>query len=168
MFLFTLLLLMVFHKSEISLGILSTPMIVKRLATSVSFLFSYIATNSVGKSGIWLPNRFWELRLCFFAFQGKSFALGKHLLNFCFCHALSLLVGGKDTFFSRNFQGFRGKCGDDDDEKISVSFLGTCINLCLGINVSKSKQEELGKPFLRLTFCGAAYHYITVVQLKGL
>ncbi len=49
-----------------------------------------------------------------------------------------------------------------------VSFRGTCINLCLGINVSKSKQEELGKPFLQLTFCGAAYHYITVVQLKGL
>ena len=51
---------------------------------------------------------------------------------------------------------------------MSVSFRGTCINLCLGINVSKSKQEELGKPFLQLTFCGAAYHYITVVQLKGL
>ena len=78
-----------------------------------------------------------------------------------------LLFVGKDTTFPRNFQGFRGKCGDDD-EKISVSFRGTCINLCLGINVSKSKQEELGKPFLRLTFCGVAYHYITVVQLKGL
>ena len=79
-----------------------------------------------------------------------------------------LLFVGKDTTFPRNFQGFREKCGDDDDEKISVSFRSTCINLCLGINVSKSKQEELGKPFLRLTFCGAAYHYIIVVQLKGL
>ena len=79
-----------------------------------------------------------------------------------------LLFVGKDTIFPRNFQGFRGKCGDDNKEKMRVSFRGTCINLCLGINVSKSKQEELGKPFLRLTFCGAAYHYITVVQLKGL
>ncbi|WP_440486618.1 hypothetical protein, partial [Segatella hominis] len=54
-----------------------------------------------------------------------------------------MLVGGKDTIFPRNFQGFWEKCRDDDDEKISVSFRGTCINLCLGINVSKSKQEEL-------------------------
>ena len=51
-----------------------------------------------------------------FAFQGKSFALGKHLLNSCFCHALSLLVGGKDTTFPRNFQGFREKILEKGEE----------------------------------------------------
>ena len=29
-----------------------------------------------------------------------------------------LLFGGKDTTFPRNFQGFWGKCRDDDKEKI--------------------------------------------------
>ena len=28
-----------------------------------------------------------------------------------------LLFGGKDTTFPRNFQGFGGKCRDDDKEK---------------------------------------------------
>ena len=32
-----------------------------------------------------------------------------------------LLFGGKDTTFPRNFQGFGGKCGDDDNEKMRVS-----------------------------------------------
>ena len=31
------------------------------------------------------------------------------------------LFGGKDTTFPRNFQGFWGKCGDDDNEKMRVS-----------------------------------------------
>ena len=52
-----------------------------------------------------------------FCIQGMSFALGKHLLNFCFCHALSLFVGGKVTTFPRNFQGFLEKCRDGDKEK---------------------------------------------------
>ena len=32
-----------------------------------------------------------------------------------------LLFVGKDTTFTRNFKGFWGKCGDDDNEKMRVS-----------------------------------------------
>ena len=32
-----------------------------------------------------------------------------------------LLFGGKDTTFPRNFQGFGGKCRDDDNENESFN-----------------------------------------------